>query len=128
MKLTMTEEYAIERALNIWNYKNDVFIEQTNHFEAGLKGEPIIWGVNWSCKGPQSVEETIKYTKAMTKAAQIATALNALEITIDSDAEPYDRETACELADRISDELDRDPYFGITESAISGPIVKYRIG
>lgn len=130
MRVTENEMRAISKALNIWGWNNEVRVEQTNNsYEAALNGAPMTWGVNWSCKGTQNAEDAMKYAATLTKAAQIANALNALELVEDDDmTETLDGDDWFDICERIEENLEANPYFGITESAISGPIVKYRIG
>lgn len=127
MKVTTNEMRAIRSALNIWNFTNGVRVETMNDIEAFRGNIPFEYGVNWACMGTKSPEETVEYVKVMTKAAQIANALNKLELIEDDDMEETIDNNACrDLAERINDHLEENPYFGISSGVIYGAIMKFR--
>ena len=61
--------------------------------------KPLEWKVNWSAIGAVTVEETAKFAAKLARAAEIARALNAMEMI----AEPKDDE---ELDERFKENED----------------------
>ena len=49
--------------------------------------EPLVYGVNWCAMGTQTAEATREFAKGLQKAAEIAEALNSLELVVDWNTE-----------------------------------------
>lgn len=79
MRITDIRLDMIESALNRMEYEqfDDMVKVSTT---SGLFDEKLTWGVNWGCCGTRNAAEALEMAEALTKGANIANALNNLEL------------------------------------------------
>lgn len=81
MRISTDTMAIIEKALQIWERENEVTINNTRGiFDRDL---PAAYEINWSAMGDRPTEDAREYAKKINRAADIADALNALEIIED---------------------------------------------
>jgi len=116
MKLTRLQQRALERALS--NIKESLKVS-VYPLNGTCEDEPIVFGVNWSCKGCSPYQDAEEYGKNLIKAAKMAQSLNYLELVYTYEGEDKcDREVFQKSVDRLVKEIEYPDFPEFIQAAL----------